>query len=218
LDRRVPLYEIVGVSANARYTSVRSDMPPTAYLPASQLSAGPVTFVVRTAGDPAAFANTAREAIRRIDDQIPLTAVRTMQEQVARSIRQERLFARLAVLLGLVALTLSAIGLYGLLAYAVAQRVPEIGLRMALGAERHTVSWMILRQSLALAAIGLTGGAAGALAASRLVESMLYGLPPRDTLALAIAGTIMLTTCVLAGYLPARRAARVDPLVALRAD
>jgi ABC-type antimicrobial peptide transport system permease subunit len=122
------------------------------------------------------------------------------------------------VLLGLVALTLSAIGLYGLLAYAVAQRVPEIGLRMALGAERHTVSWMILRQSLALAAIGLTGGAAGALAASRLVESMLYGLPPRDTLALAIAGAIMLTTCVLAGYLPARRAARVDPLVALRAD
>jgi ABC-type antimicrobial peptide transport system permease subunit len=177
-----------------------------------------VTFVVRTAGDPAAFANTAREAIRRIDDQIPLTAVRTMQEQVARSTRQERLFARLAVLLGLVALTLSAIGLYGLLAYAVAQRVPEIGLRMALGAERHTVSWMILRQSLALAAIGLTGGAAGALAASRLVESMLYGLPPRDTLALAIAGAIMLTTCVLAGYLPARRAARVDPLVALRAD
>jgi putative ABC transport system permease protein len=111
-----------------------------------------------------------------------------------------------------------AIGLYGLLAYAVAQRVPEIGLRMALGAGRHTVSWMILRQSLILAAVGLITGTAGAIAAARLVESMLYGLPPRDVAALATAAAIMATTCVLAGYFPARRAARVGPLVALRAD
>lgn len=177
-----------------------------------------MTFAVRTAGDPAAFANTAREAIRRVDDQIPLVGVRTMEMQVARSISQERLVARLAVLLGLVALLLAAIGLYGLLAYAVAQRVPEIGLRMALGAERRSVSWMILRHSLILALIGLATGAAGAMATSRLVESMLYGLPRRDSLALAAAAAIMLAVCVIAGYLPARRAARVDPLVALRAD
>jgi ABC-type antimicrobial peptide transport system permease subunit len=141
-----------------------------------------------------------------------------MEEQIARSIRQERLFARLAVMLGIVALTLSAIGLYGLLAYAVAQRVPEIGLRMALGAGRHAVRWMILRQSLVLAAVGLIAGVAGATAAARLVESMLYGVPPRDTTAMAIAAAIMLATCALAGYLPARRASRVDPIVALRAE
>jgi predicted permease len=218
LTAKAPLYEIVGVAADARYPSVRSPMPPTAYLAASQQSAGAVTFAVRTAGDPASFANTARDAIRQIDDQIPLFAVRTMEAQAARSTSQERLFARLAALLGLVALTLSAIGLYGLLTYAVAQRVPEIGLRMALGAEQQSVAWMILRQSLILAVLGLIGGTAGAIAAGRLVESMLYGLPARDALAIGTAATIMLTTCALAGYLPARRAARVDPLVALRAE
>jgi ABC-type lipoprotein release transport system permease subunit len=218
LSRSGPVYEIAGVAADARYTSVRDDMPPTAYLAAGQQPAGPVTFAIRTAGDAAAFANTARDTIRRLDDQLPLMAVRTMDEQVAQSVRQERLFARLAVLLGVVALALSAIGLYGLLAYAVAQRVPEIGLRMALGAGRHAVGWMILRQSLVLATIGLAAGTAGAFAATRLVASLLYGLAPRDGLALASAAAIMLTTCAVAGYLPARRAARVDPLVALRAD
>ena len=213
-----PLYEIVGVAANARYTSVRADMPPTAYLAASQQPARPVTFAVRTAGAPSGFAGIARDTIRRLDDQLPLMAVRTMEEQIARSLQQERLFARLAVLLGVVALVLSAIGLYGLLAYAVAQRVPEIGLRMALGAESHTVRWMILRQSLILAAVGLAAGVAGAAASSRLIESMLYGLPPRDTIAIGTAAAIMLATCALAGYLPARRAARVDPLIALRAE
>jgi predicted permease len=218
LNPKSPLYEIVGLAGDARYTSLRSDMPPTAYLASSQHPAGAATFAIRTAGDPAAFANTARDAIRRIDDQLPLMGMRTMEEQAARSTRQERLFARLSVMLGLVALTLSAIGLYGLLAYAVAQRVPEIGLRMALGAERRAVSWMILRQSLVLAGIGLVAGTAGASLTGRLVESMLYRLPARDTIALATAAGIMLTTCLLAGYLPARRASRVDPLVALRAD
>ena len=218
LNPSAPPYEIVGVSADARYMSVRRDMPPTAYIPPSREFAGPVTFAVRTSGDPAAFAATAREVVRHIDDQIPLFAVRTMEAQAARSIQQERLFARVAVLLGGVALALSAIGLYGLLAYAVAQRVPEIGLRMALGAERHAVGWMVLRQCLVLAAIGLVSGTAGAIASAQLVESMLYGLPPRDTVALAISAAVLLTTCAVAGYLPARRAARVDPLVALRAD
>jgi predicted permease len=218
LNPKSPLYEIVGVAADARYTSVRNEMPPTAYLAASQHATGAITFAVRTTGEPAAFAGTAREAIRDIDDQIPLFAVRTMDAQIARSMSQERLLARVAALLALVALVLSAIGLYGLLAYAVAQRIPEIGLRMALGAERHSVGWMVLRQALTLAALGLGAGTAGAMAAGRLVESLLYGLPPRDVVALSTAAAIMLTTCALAAYLPARRAARIDPLVALRAE
>ena len=137
---------------------------------------------------------------------------------MARSLRQERLFAQLAIMLGLVTLALSAIGLYGLLSYSVAQRVPEIGLRMALGAERASVRWMILRQSLAVAIVGLAAGAAAAAAGTRLIASMLYELPPRDPVALSVAAAVMLATCVLAGYLPARRASRVDPLIALRAE
>jgi len=218
MRRTSPPYEIVGVAANARYTSVRDAMPPTAYLAASQQPAGAATFMIRTAGDPAAFASTARDTIRRIDDQLPLVALRTMEDQVARSLRQERLFARLAVMLGLVALALSAIGLYGLLAYAVAQRVPEIGLRMALGAESGVVRWMVLRQSLVLGGIGLLAGIACAFGATRLVETLLFELPARDPVTFAAAAAIMLGASVLAGYLPARRAARVDPLVALRAE
>ena len=213
-----PLYEIVGVAADARYTAVREDMPPTTYLAAAQQPAGPATFEVRVTGDAAAFSTVAREVVRRLDDQLPLVAVRTLEEQIARSLRQERLLAGLAILLGTVTLGLSAIGLYGLLAYSVAQRVPEIGLRMALGAERGAVRWMVLRRSLVLGAIGLVAGTAGAIASARLVESMLYQLPARDPLTVAGAAAVMLATCVLAGYLPARRASRVDPLVALRAE
>src|SRR3954453_19242709 len=113
--------------------------------------------------------------------------MRTLDDQGAESLKQERLFARLAVLLGGVTLALSAIGLYGLLAYGVAQRVPEIGLRMALGAERGAVRWMILRQSLVLAAAGLAAGSAGAMAGTRLVASMLYQLPPRDPATVTLA-------------------------------
>jgi len=156
--------------------------------------------------------------VRGVDDQIPVVKMRTLEAQVAESLRQERLFSRLAILLGAVTLVLSAIGLYGLLAYGVAQRVREIELRMALGAERASVGWMVLRQSFLLATAGLLAGAAGAYAGTRLVESLLYELPPRDPIAMAAAAAILFTTCGLAGYIPARRAARVDPIVALRAD
>ena len=218
LRQTSPFYEIVGVAANARYTAVRENMPPTAYLAAAQQPVGPATFEVRVAGSAAAFAATARDVVRRLDDQLPLVGVRTIEDQIARSLSQERLFAQLAMLLGLVTLALSAIGLYGLLAYGVAQRVPEIGLRMALGAERGAVRWMVLRQSLVLAAVGLAAGTAGAVAGTRLIASMLYELPPRDPATVVAAAGIMLLTCVLAGYLPARRASRVDPLIALRAE
>jgi macrolide transport system ATP-binding/permease protein len=216
MDKTSPIYEIAGVAAPAHYGSVRDEAPPTVYLAAAQQPLAFATFEVRVAGDPAAFAGTARDVVRRIDDQLPLVGMRTMTDQVARSLQQEHLFARLAILLGAVTLALSAIGLYGLLAYGVAQRIPEIGLRMALGAERGVVRWMVLRQSLLLGLAGLAAGVAGTMAAARLVESMLYNLPPRDPLTIAAAGALMAATCLLAGYVPARRAARVDPLVALR--
>ena len=216
MRRTGPVHEIVGVSTDARYTSVREEMPPTAYFAAAQQPLGTVTFEVRTTGSAESAGPLVRDIVRRIDDQLPLVALRTLEDQVAESLRQERLFARLAILLGGVTLALSAIGLYGLLAYGVSQRVPEIGLRMALGAARTGIAWMVLRQSLILAAAGLAAGIAGAYGAAKLVESLLYQLPARDPWTMAIAASIMVTTCLLAGYVPARRAARIDPLNALR--
>jgi predicted permease len=214
-----PILEIVGVSADARYSSVRRPMPPTAYLPYLQQPVKQAaTFAVRTAGDPLAFGPTAREAVRQVDPHLPLFAMRSQEEQIADSLREERLFARLATLLGIVTVALSAIGLYGLLAYSVTLRVPEIGVRLALGARPSAVGWMILRRSLLLAAVGLAIGVGAAWMSTRLVASMLYGLAPRDPVAIAVAGGILLLASGLAGYLPARRAARVDPLVALRAE
>jgi ABC-type antimicrobial peptide transport system permease subunit len=177
-----------------------------------------VTFEVRTAGDPIAFAATARDLVREIDPNLPVFTMRSQDEQIAQSLDRERLFARLAALLGSITLALSAIGLYALLAYAVTRRTPEIGVRMALGADRSTVGWMILKQSLLLAAIGLPIGMAGAVAGTKAIESLLYDLPAGDPATLAGAAAVMLVVSAIAGYLPARRASRVDPLVALRTE
>jgi predicted permease len=210
--------EVIGIVADARYTSLRTNPPPTAYFPYQQEPPRQVTFHVRTAGDPAALANTVRESIRQLDETLPLFAMRTQEEQIRRSLRQELLFARLAVLLGGVTLVLSGVGLYGLLAYAVTRRTPEIGVRMALGARRGQVGWMILRQSLVLVAIGLAVGIPAAYLSSHLIESLLFGLEPRDPRAIAIAAAVMVVVALTAAFVPARRASRVDPLVALRAE
>ena len=210
--------EVVGVVANAVYTSLRRQNAPILYRPYRQ---GPVrggTFEIRTAGDPVALTASAREALRAIDPTLPIFNVRTLNEQMLHSIRQDRLFAKLAVMLGALALTLSAIGLYGLLAYAVTRRTPEIGVRMALGAERTHVRWMVVRQSLVLVGIGLALGVPAAAASSRFLEAMLFGLEPRDARALAAAAAVMLLVSLAATYAPARRASRIDPLTALRAE
>jgi predicted permease len=212
--------EIVGVVANARYASVRDDPPPTMYLyyrhpPGLK---GAATFEVRTAGPPGAVAAQVRDTARQIDATLPVFGLMTQTDQIATSLRQERLFAEMATLLGSVALLLSAIGVYGLLAYTVAQRTREIGVRMALGAARNRVLWMVLRESLVLAGLGLVVGVPIALGGTRVLQSMLFGLAPHDPATLAGAAALMLTLAVLAGYLPARRASAVDPLNALRAE
>jgi predicted permease len=209
---------VVGVVEDAIYTSVRSGKPPTLYLYYRQLPImkNAPTFEVRTAGSPAALTVTVRDLVRAIDPHLPVYGITTQENQIAASLRQERLFARLATVLGSVAVFLSAIGLYGLLAYGVARRVPEIGLRMALGAARERVLWMVLRESLALAGAGLLIGVPLALAGTRVLQSMLFGLAPRDPATLGAAAAAMLVLGLAAAYVPARRAARVDPLVALR--
>jgi ABC-type antimicrobial peptide transport system permease subunit len=144
--------------------------------------------------------------------------VTTQTAQIALSLRQERLFAGLAAMLGGIAVVLAAIGIYGLLSYGVAQRTPEIGIRMALGAEGGRVLWMVLRESMLLAAVGLIVGIPLALAGTRLLQSLLFGLAPRDPATLVFAAAAMLMLAFAAGFVPARRASRVDPLVALRSE
>ena len=213
-----PEIEVVGVAADAKYTSIRRDTSPTFYVPYLQGDLHRVTFEVRTAGEPTGIVPQVREALSGLDGTLPIFDIRTQQEQILRSLEQERLFAQLAVLLGTVTLALSGIGLYGLLAYAVARRTPEIGVRMALGAERGQVRWMILRQSLVLVGVGLALGIPAAAASSRLVESVLFGLSATDPKVFAAATAVMVVVAMAAAYVPARRASRIDPLVALRTE
>jgi len=213
-----PAYEIVGVSRNALYTSLRDSTTPTMYVSYRQRSPGAMTFEVRTAGDPAAFVGSAREIIQSVDRSVPLFKVQTQEEQVAASVNRERLFATLAAWLGIVALVLSAIGLYALLAYTVTLRTGEIGIRMALGAGRGEVRWMIVRQSLRVALGGLALGVVASIAGTELLRSLLFNVEPGDLITLALAAGLILVVTLSAGYVPARRASQVDPLSALRAE
>jgi predicted permease len=213
-----PTYEIVGVCADARYTSLRRPKPPTMYVSYRQQDAGAMTFEVRTTGDPALFVSTAREIVRSIDAHVPMFRVQSQEQQIVASVRHERLFAKLAGGLGAVAVLLSAIGLYALLAYAVTLRTGEIGIRMALGAARANVRWMIVRHSLVVAAIGLAFGITAGIAGAGLLKSLLFNVAPRDAMSFALATVIMIVVTIIAGYVPAQRASRVDPLIALRAE
>jgi predicted lysophospholipase L1 biosynthesis ABC-type transport system permease subunit len=212
-------YRIVGVASDARYASIRRGFEPTAYLFDRQASGTfAPTFEVRTEGAPTAIAPVVRDVVRQIDPTLPVSRVGTQLEEIDRSIRTERLFATLAELLGVVALALSGIGLYGLLAYTVAQRTPEIGIRMALGAARAAVRWLVVRESMILAGLGLAAGIAAALAGTRILESLLFELPARDPLTIVGAAGFMALLATGAAYLPVRRASHVDPMVALRAE
>ena len=210
--------EVVGVVRDAKYNSVRDDAPATMYVPYTQGPVGGMAFGVRTASDPAAAVNAIREAVRQVDANVPLMNVSTQMEQIEGRIGQERLFAQAYALFGGLALVVAAVGLFGVMSYSVARRVNEIGVRMALGARRLDVVQMILRESTVLVAAGIAVGIAAALASSRLIAALLFGLQPTDPATIAIAVLVLITVSALASYLPARRAARVDPMVALRAE
>jgi ABC-type antimicrobial peptide transport system permease subunit len=147
---------------------------------------------------------------------LPISNVTTLNEQVGRSIADQRLVAQLSTFFGLLAVFLSCIGIYGVMSYVVTKRTNEIGIRMALGAQRTGVLWIVLREILMLAATGVAIGVPIALAADRLVSNMLFGLKPGDPITLVCATSVLLVVATIAGYLPARRASRVDPIVALR--
>jgi ABC-type antimicrobial peptide transport system permease subunit len=173
-------------------------------------------FVVRYTGDFSSVSSAVRRTIHEIDHTLPITDVNTLDEWVARSITDQRVVAQLSTFFGLLAVFLSAIGIYGLMSYVVSRRTNEICIRMALGAERMHVRWLVMREVLILVAIGVAIGAPVALLSSKLLANMLFGLGGNDPLSLLAAVLVMLVIAVLAGYLPARRASRIDPMVALR--
>jgi predicted permease len=212
-------FTIVGVARDARDHDLRREIFRRFYLSAMQpLGAFPpdMNFEIRTFGDPGAVMQAARKAILAFDPALPVGRVQPLAAMLDDNMRQERIIAQLSTVFGGVAVLLAAIGLYGVLSYAVAQRTNEIGIRMALGAERGTVVRMILRETAVLIAVGLAAGVPASLACGRLVQSKLFGLKPADPATLGAALGIMIAVAIASGYLPARRASRVDPLIALR--
>jgi predicted permease len=207
--------EIIGVLRDVKYNSVRDSVPPTMYVPFLQANFGSPSFEVRTASDPVGVMGAIREAVRQIDPNMPVMDMSTQIEQIERRFLQEKLFAQAYAVFGGLALLVASVGLFGLMSYSVSRRTNEIGIRMALGAQRLDVLRLVMRESMLLVIAGVAIGLALAVAASRLVATLLFGLAPTDAITMVLAMSVMVFVSAIAGYLPARRAARVDPMVAL---
>jgi ABC-type antimicrobial peptide transport system permease subunit len=174
------------------------------------------TMYVRTAADPVNFFNTLREAVREVDVNVPIDNMRTLDNQMEISLLTERLLATLSTVFGCLATLLAALGLYGVMAFMVARRTREIGIRMALGARQSSVVWMVMRETLTLAAIGVGLGLLGAYGITRLIQTQLFGVQATDLLTMAAASLGIAGVTALAGYIPAQRATGIDPMTALR--
>jgi predicted permease len=221
------LYEIVGVVSDMKYQSAREEVDPTFYIPLQQLTPldenesrisrlYPHALVVRTAGKASAAAEQIRAALRKAEPDMPVGSIVTMRERINRSLVQDRTLTSLSVAFGVLALALACVGLYGLMAHAVARRTREFGIRMALGGSPLSVLRMILGESLRLVAIGLIIGVPVVWASVRLATSQLYGIEAHDSRSLAVAAAVFAFVAALAAYLPARRATEVDPMISLR--
>jgi len=212
--------EIVGVVKDAKYVSLREPALRTYYVPYFQYSDRwrATTFQIRTAANPTGVIAAVRQAAREVDANLPLFNIKTLAKQVDESIAQERLIGAVSSFFGLLALLLAAVGLYGIMAYAVSQRTHEIGVRMALGAHRGAVLRMVLRQGMKLVLIGAGLGLAASLAVTRVIASQLYDVTPTDPMTFIGAPILLLIAALAACFAPARRATKVDPLVALRCE
>jgi predicted permease len=216
--------QVIGLARDAKYTSPRDDIPPTCYVSWRQFlpSVGVSTVEIRTANDPKLLTAPVREAVRQVEQNLPLNYVRTQLEQVDQTLSIERLFAKLVTLFGLLAQQLAAIGLFGVMAYAVSQRTREIGIRLALGADKRNVLRMVLRQGMTLAILGVLLGAAATWAVTRYLENklnlktMLFGVQVNDPWTYVSISILLTLVTLVACLIPAWRATKVDPMVALR--
>jgi predicted permease len=214
--------QIVGVATDAHYGPLKRDIPPVVYLPypleGNFRPVGQAVFEVRTASDPLTYVAAIREIVHRADARVPVTNIETQTAEVDQQLNQEITFAKLCSAFALLALAIASIGLYGTMSYKIARRTSEFGIRMALGAQRRQVMWMVLRDVGWLAAIGLTLGLLGTAALSRLIESFLFKMKASDPPALALSVATLLCSLLIAAYIPARRASRIDPIVSLRQE
>ena len=208
--------QVIAVAKTSKYTTVGEDPQPAAYTPLEQDPSDTMVLFVRTGGEPAAALGTAQREIRTLDSHVPLNSPYTMRVILNQSLWPARLAAILLGALGILALTLASVGLYGVMAYSVTQRTREIGVRMALGADRSRVRAMVLRQAMLLVAIGLVIGVTGALAVARVVTRLLFGMSATDPTTFGGVCLVLVVVAVLASYVPAWRASRLDPLRALR--
>ncbi len=208
--------EIVGVVGNVRYQNLAEQEEPTFYWPETQRPHGDMHLVVRAEGRPMDWAGAVRGAVRSIDSNVLVAEVETLTEVVSLASSRTRFSLVLLGAFAGIALILAAVGLFGVMAYSVAQRTQEIGVRMALGAKPSGIVGMVLRNGMTLALIGLAAGALAAIGLTRFIAAQLYGVRPSDPLTFALALGLLLAVATLAAYLPARRASKVDPIVALR--
>jgi predicted permease len=209
--------QVVGICANTRYAQLKDEPPPVFYMPyVQQKEVGGMTYQIRTHTSAAALVPAIQRIVQGIDSDLPMIDIRTEREQIDATMQMERALATLTTGFGLMALLLASVGIYGIMAYTVSQRTNEIGIRLALGAERAQIRGMVLRESTWITATGLVAGVAGAIGLVRLVKSMLFGIAPYDPVTLGCAVAVMLGVAVMASWIPARRAASVEPMEALR--
>jgi ABC-type antimicrobial peptide transport system permease subunit len=212
------LVEVVGIVGNVQMTSLDTEARPAVYIPHTQLAIGLMTFVVRSQGDPLSLVNSVAAAVRSLDPELPLADVRTMEDVVSATVARPRTVAILLTAFALLALALAAVGVYGVMAYSVARRTQEIGVRMALGATPQSVFRMVLGQALGLVAIGVVIGLLAAGGLTRLMATLLFETEPIDTLTFAITALLLVLVAAIASYVPARRGTRIAPVEALRAE
>jgi macrolide transport system ATP-binding/permease protein len=213
--------EIVGVAGSVRYGGLKQDIPPVVYIPYARVEFPPLrqmTYALRTDGDPLRYVSAVRQIVQSTGPRVPVTNVKTQVAEIEQTINQEIVFARLCSAFALLALVIACVGLYGTMSYAVARRTNDIGIRVALGARRSTVVWMVLREACVLTALGLTISVPVALGTSQLVESFLFNMKPNDPATLMTAAAILVIAGLTAGYVPAWRASRISPMIAIRQD
>ncbi len=210
--------EVIGIVKDAKYGGLKEEFRPMAFYPYTQVSDVLGNLVVRFSGPASSVVPQIRQTIKQIDRNLPVDDVVSLSDHIGRSLVQQKLVARLATFFGVLAVLLASVGLYGVMSYGVARRTNEIGIRMALGARGGNVLWLVLREALVLVVIGLVVGLIASLALTRTAASLLYELKPNDPLTITLATLLLASVALVAGYLPARRASRVDPMIALREE
>jgi predicted permease len=213
MNEKTPI-EIIGIVGDIRHRTLEADPLPMMYLPVP--SPGSTNLTIKMSGDPLSMASAVRREVRAIDSDQPIASIRTMEQVVAESVGAPRYRTSLLGLFAFIAVLLAAIGIYGVSSYAVAQRTHEIGIRMALGAEPRDVQWLVIGRGIRLTLVGVGAGLAGAFGLTRLLVRLLFGVTSTDPLTFASVAVILTGIALLACWIPARRAARVDPMIALR--